>query len=180
MVVGPSKFLSFRPLNPTKLMMISIFFFLFFENSSFTLYLRLFIVMGTTWSMEGISFVISEDSKFFILTDMMNSCQGILIFVLFVLKRRVLRLIKKRFVYISTTTQATTKCWRKKIVHMVHFTRQKSTKFSKSSIYYEFGVELFFHFDTWHWYSFWPLEIWYFSGQFGTLVHVQMNSTNEH
>lgn len=70
---------------------------------SFTLYLRLFIVMGVTWSMEGISFLISPESDFFLLTDICNTIQGLLIFVLFVMKRRVLRLIKKRFVYVSNT-----------------------------------------------------------------------------
>lgn len=70
---------------------------------SFTLYLRLFIVMGVTWSMEGISFLISKNSDFFLLTDICNTIQGVLIFVLFVMKRRVLRLIKKRFVYISSS-----------------------------------------------------------------------------
>lgn len=68
---------------------------------SFTLYLRLFIVMGVSWSMEIVSFLISAQSNVFLLTDICNTIQGVLIFVLFVLKRRVLRLIKKRFVYTS-------------------------------------------------------------------------------
>ncbi|XP_031622142.1 G-protein coupled receptor Mth2-like [Contarinia nasturtii] len=67
------------------------------DKDNFTLYLRLFIVMGVTWSMEGISFLISENSDFFLLTDICNTIQGVLIFVLFVLKRRVVRLIKKRW-----------------------------------------------------------------------------------
>lgn len=71
---------------------------MFFYCSSFTLYLRLFIVMGVTWSMEVISFFISKDAEYFLLTDICNTIQGVLIFFLFVLKRRVLRLIKKRFV----------------------------------------------------------------------------------
>lgn len=75
-------------------------YFLF--GYSFTLYLRLFIVMGVTWSMEGVSFLISPESNFFLLTDICNTIQGVLIFVLFVMKRRVLRLIKKRFVYVSS------------------------------------------------------------------------------
>ncbi|XP_055318309.1 G-protein coupled receptor Mth2-like isoform X2 [Sitodiplosis mosellana] len=67
------------------------------DKDNFTLYLRLFIVMGVTWSMEGLSFLISKESYFFLLTDICNAIQGVLIFVLFVLKRRVLRLIKKRW-----------------------------------------------------------------------------------
>lgn len=57
--------------------------------------------MGVTWSMEIISFLISPQSNFFLLTDICNTIQGVLIFVLFVMKRRVMRLIKKRFVYTS-------------------------------------------------------------------------------
>lgn len=74
----------------------------FMFGYSFTLYLRLFIVMGVTWSMEGVSFLISPESNFFLLTDTCNTIQGVLIFVLFVMKKRVLRLIKKRFVYVSS------------------------------------------------------------------------------
>lgn len=74
----------------------------FLFDFSFTMYLRLFIVMGVTWSMEGISFLISPENDLFLLTDICNTSQGVLIFVLFVMKRRVLRLIKKRFVFISS------------------------------------------------------------------------------
>lgn len=94
-------------MNPTKTS-----FWLLHDNNmrfssslchSFILFLRLFIVMGVTWSMEAISFLISRTSNVFLLTDTCNTIQGVLIFVLFVLKRRVLRLIKKRFVYISSS-----------------------------------------------------------------------------
>lgn len=57
--------------------------------------------MGVTWSMEPLSWAISPESKYFILTDICNTLQGVLIFVLFVLKRHVFRLIKKRFVFIN-------------------------------------------------------------------------------
>lgn len=84
---------------------INVFYFWFFLLFifSFTLYLRLFIVMGVTWSMEAISFFISAESDFFLLTDICNTIQGVLIFVLFVMKRRIFRLIKKRFVYMSNS-----------------------------------------------------------------------------
>lgn len=68
------------------------------DKDNVRLFFRLFIVMGVNWSMEIISFLISPQSNFFLLTDICNSIQGVLIFVLFVMKRRVLRLIKKRFV----------------------------------------------------------------------------------
>lgn len=75
-----------------------LFFFLVCSSFSFTLYLRLFIVMGVTWIMEVISFFISRDAMAFIVTDICNSVQGVVIFALFVLKRRVFKLIKNRFV----------------------------------------------------------------------------------
>lgn len=54
--------------------------------------------MGVTWSMEAISFFISRDSMLFIIFDLCNTIQGVVIFILFVLKRRIFKLIKNRFV----------------------------------------------------------------------------------
>lgn len=65
-------------------------------NYNFTLYLRLFIVTGITWSVDAVAFI-SPDGIFFYLTDICNSLQGVFIFILFILKPRVLRLIKNRF-----------------------------------------------------------------------------------
>lgn len=65
---------------------------------SFILYLRLFLVMGVAWSMEVISLM--SNSPIFLLTDICNTLQGVFIFILFVMTRRVLRLIKERFVFI--------------------------------------------------------------------------------
>lgn len=67
---------------------------------NFALYLRLFIVTGITWSADAIAFI-SPDSVFFYLADICNSLHGLFIFILFVMKPRVLRLIKKRFVRFS-------------------------------------------------------------------------------
>lgn len=64
---------------------------------SYIMYLRLALMMGGTWLMEAISFV-SPDSTFFMITDILNAVLGVIIFVLFVLNRRVMHLIKKRFV----------------------------------------------------------------------------------
>lgn len=60
------------------------------------LYFRLFIVGGVSWTFEIVSIVIPYNASFFILADLLNSSQGILIFVLFIMKPRVLRAIKKR------------------------------------------------------------------------------------
>lgn len=72
------------------------------DNSAFTfrflLYLRLFIVMGILWTMEVISFLISPEHPIFYFTDFLNTLHGVFIFILFILKRRVLILIKERFV----------------------------------------------------------------------------------
>lgn len=53
--------------------------------------------MGITWIFEAISLV-AEDNVFFLIYDIWNTLQGILIFLLFILRRRVIRLIKKRLV----------------------------------------------------------------------------------
>lgn len=81
-----------------------IFFFqkiislLFFWYSSFVLFLRLVIVMGVVWIMESISFFVDISTIYFFIFDVWNCLQGVLIFVFMVCKRRVFRLIKKRFV----------------------------------------------------------------------------------
>lgn len=66
--------------------------------TSFVLYLRLFTVMGVSWIMEAISFFTDPDGAIYWVTDVINTMQGLLIFLLFVLKQRVLRLAIKRFV----------------------------------------------------------------------------------
>ena len=63
------------------------------------LFLRLFLVMGVTWTAEIISYYLSESfQKFFYVTDFLNLIQGFLIFALFVLKAKVKKLIMKRYV----------------------------------------------------------------------------------
>lgn len=62
---------------------------------NYALYLRLFIVTGFTWSVDGIAFI-SPDAIFFYLADICNSLHGVFIFILFIMKPRVLRLIKDR------------------------------------------------------------------------------------
>lgn len=64
----------------------------------YSLYLRLFILTGISWLME-ILWLVEPGSQIFIYTDIFNSLQGVYIFVLFVLNRRVLRLTKERFAF---------------------------------------------------------------------------------
>ncbi|XP_031623063.1 G-protein coupled receptor Mth2-like [Contarinia nasturtii] len=68
-----------------------------FDNKkyNFTLFVRLFFVMGMTWSIDAICFV-SPDSILFMISDIINTLHGVFICILFVLKRRVLNLIKQR------------------------------------------------------------------------------------
>lgn len=77
--------------------LLFLFLFLFRYLFSFLMYLRLSMLMGITWVMEGISYFTSQGSPYFLLTDIWNCAQGVLIFVLFVLKRRVFKLIRKRW-----------------------------------------------------------------------------------
>lgn len=59
--------------------------------------------MGISWIMEAITYLATDannkDLNFFvIIIDVWNFLQGLVVFILFVIKRRVLNLIKKRFV----------------------------------------------------------------------------------
>lgn len=57
--------------------------------------------MGVTWSSEIISYFVGNDkkwSKIFYVTDLCNAMQGFLIFMLFVLKKKVKHLITNRYV----------------------------------------------------------------------------------
>ncbi|XP_031623657.1 G-protein coupled receptor Mth2-like [Contarinia nasturtii] len=66
-------------------------------KGNFRMYLRLFIVMGMTYSISGISYLIWRSSIFSEWTEIILSLQGVWIFILFVLKRRVFHLIKQRW-----------------------------------------------------------------------------------
>ncbi|XP_055298676.1 G-protein coupled receptor Mth2-like [Sitodiplosis mosellana] len=66
------------------------------KKSSYMLFLRLMIVFGLTWFFEGISFV-TPNHMAFLAFDILNSLQGFIIFLLFVMKARVRQLIKKKW-----------------------------------------------------------------------------------
>ncbi|XP_076225665.1 G-protein coupled receptor Mth2 isoform X2 [Nomia melanderi] len=64
----------------------------------FSLYLKLFIVMGISWSMEIISWLFNNSPRFiWYLTDLTNTLQGVLIFLIFVWKDKIRRLLLKKF-----------------------------------------------------------------------------------
>lgn len=64
------------------------------------IYLRLFVIAGITWTLEVVSFLIAPSSTAFLFSDIWNTLQGMFIFILLVLRRRVLRLIKERFLFV--------------------------------------------------------------------------------
>ncbi|XP_066587466.1 G-protein coupled receptor Mth2-like [Prorops nasuta] len=64
----------------------------------FNLYLKLFIVMGINWSMEIISWLCKGEPPYiWYITDLANSLQGLIIFVIFVWKDKIKRLLLKKF-----------------------------------------------------------------------------------
>lgn len=69
-----------------------------FVIDSLMLYVRLFVITGVTWFMEGLSFLISPENNdcFFRMFDIWNALQGLIIFLSYTMKRRVLILIRKR------------------------------------------------------------------------------------
>jgi len=66
---------------------------------SYTFFLRLFIIMGMSWSLEIISYLVQSNETWanvFLVADYFNWSQGIIIFVLFILKRSTLKLLRDR------------------------------------------------------------------------------------
>ncbi|CAL7944198.1 unnamed protein product [Xylocopa violacea] len=64
----------------------------------FNLYLKLFIVMGINWSMELISWLCNNTPSYiWYLTDLTNTLQGVIIFLIFVCKNKIKRLLLKKF-----------------------------------------------------------------------------------
>ncbi|XP_014212232.1 G-protein coupled receptor Mth2 [Copidosoma floridanum] len=65
----------------------------------FNLYLKLFIVMGINWSMEIISWLYADNVLKYLwyVTDLTNTLQGVIIFLIFVWKDKIKRLLLRRF-----------------------------------------------------------------------------------
>ncbi|XP_050584765.1 G-protein coupled receptor Mth2 isoform X3 [Bombus affinis] len=75
------------------------------DKTKFIMNVKLFVVMGISWGAEVVSRLLKtytgvqyQDELFYV-TDVVNSLQGVLIFVLFVVKRRVHKALKKRLGY---------------------------------------------------------------------------------
>ncbi|XP_014254265.1 G-protein coupled receptor Mth2-like isoform X1 [Cimex lectularius] len=65
------------------------------ESERFNLYLKLFLVMGINWISELISFMFGKDVPQYLwyITDITNTLQGVFIFLIFVWKKRVRKLL---------------------------------------------------------------------------------------
>ncbi|XP_058833696.1 G-protein coupled receptor Mth2-like isoform X2 [Topomyia yanbarensis] len=66
------------------------------DRHRFSLYLRLFIVMGVTWTFEIVSWAVGSSDWFFYVSDVCNCLLGVIIFFLFVWKQKVRQLVVKR------------------------------------------------------------------------------------
>ncbi|XP_049956981.1 G-protein coupled receptor Mth2-like isoform X1 [Schistocerca serialis cubense] len=67
------------------------------NRQRFNLYLKLFLVMGVNWSMEVISGLVGGPDYVWYVTDICNTLQGVLIFVIFVWKDRIRRMLMEKF-----------------------------------------------------------------------------------
>ncbi|XP_011646698.1 G-protein coupled receptor Mth2-like [Pogonomyrmex barbatus] len=71
------------------------------NKQRFSMYLKLFIVMGISWVMEIISWSIDAEIVWSAIiwypTDTINALQGLIIFIIFVCRKKIMRQLLKRF-----------------------------------------------------------------------------------
>lgn len=65
--------------------------------------LKLFIVMGASWLMEIISTIVQKPEELFYISDAFNILQGVMVFMIFVCKKRVWIAIRTRIGNIHVT-----------------------------------------------------------------------------
>ncbi|XP_075978321.1 putative G-protein coupled receptor Mth-like 3 isoform X2 [Anticarsia gemmatalis] len=68
------------------------------DTQRFALYIKLFIVTGPNWFFEVISYCYPH--PFWVFTDVYNVLLGVVFFILFICKKKMLISIKKRFLYL--------------------------------------------------------------------------------
>nr|ABC24708.1 G protein-coupled receptor [Spodoptera frugiperda] len=68
------------------------------DTQRFTLYVKLFTVMGINWILEVVSSFYPEADWYWQFSDAYNVLVGLIIFIIFVCKKKTWRMIKKRFV----------------------------------------------------------------------------------
>ncbi|XP_049290796.1 G-protein coupled receptor Mth2-like isoform X2 [Anopheles funestus] len=66
------------------------------ERNRYGLYVRLFVVMGVTWTFEFITWIADSQHWLVHVTDVCNCITGVFIFFLFVWKRKVWKLLQQR------------------------------------------------------------------------------------
>ncbi|KAG6444469.1 hypothetical protein O3G_MSEX003410 [Manduca sexta] len=67
------------------------------DKQRYALYLKLFMVMGVNWTVELISFAVGGSNWYWIVVDISNIALGVVIFFIFVWKKKVRGLVQKRF-----------------------------------------------------------------------------------
>ncbi|XP_032665203.1 G-protein coupled receptor Mth2-like [Odontomachus brunneus] len=68
------------------------------NKQTFILYVKLFILMGITWSMEIISWIFKSAPEYtWDFSDLINSLYGLMIFIIFVCKDNIKKLLLKKF-----------------------------------------------------------------------------------
>ncbi|CAB3368144.1 Hypothetical predicted protein [Cloeon dipterum] len=85
------------------------------KQRTFVLYLKLFVVMGLTWIMEVVSFLVQGPTYMWYVTDVCNTLQGLAIFLIFVWKPKVRRLLRERMVAKEPQTASTASAKMRKI-----------------------------------------------------------------
>ncbi|XP_061383722.1 G-protein coupled receptor Mth2-like isoform X5 [Danaus plexippus] len=79
------------------------------------LYAKLFVVMGVNWLLEVISALYPKADEFWRFTDAYNVLIGLIIFIIFVCKRKIFRLMKKRYIQVRggslTKSQSSTRTY---------------------------------------------------------------------
>jgi len=67
------------------------------KRDKMLIYIRLFLGMGITWYFEILNFALSAldpDPRWLVLTDTLNMCQGVWVFIIFVCKKNVFNVVK--------------------------------------------------------------------------------------
>ncbi|XP_073957023.1 G-protein coupled receptor Mth2-like isoform X2 [Choristoneura fumiferana] len=67
------------------------------DKQRYGLYLKLFMVMGVNWTVELISFGVGGSNWYWAVIDLSNIMLGFFIFLIFVWKKKVRNLVKKRW-----------------------------------------------------------------------------------
>ncbi|XP_046668898.1 probable G-protein coupled receptor Mth-like 1 isoform X2 [Homalodisca vitripennis] len=73
------------------------------NKDRFSLYLKLFGLMGVTWVLEVVSWLCGGPEHYWYATDAINAFRSVFIFILFCTKKKVLVLIKNKFSTKKTT-----------------------------------------------------------------------------